>query len=209
MVFEKMVDILPEGAKGEFSVSHIELSEKTVEFEKMVANVHGRMMEVYGLKAGKYVKLTRGKSGFGQEIVMSDTWMEQHTNEEIVSKANGRVLIAGLGIGLILLPIQSKLDVTSITVVEANQEVIDLVKPHLSLNSKVEIVRGDIFEWLPQKGEKYDTIYFDIWSNICGDYWPQVKNLHARFRKYLDKSNPRRFMASWRQQDFREAYYRG
>jgi len=54
--------------------------------------------------------------------VMSNREVEKIHNIEIIKEARGDVLIAGLGIGLILLPIMNKTEVKSIEVVELQQE---------------------------------------------------------------------------------------
>ena len=148
-----------------------------------------------GLRSGDYMKLTHNG-----EIMMSNTNMEKRTNSNFVINANGDVLIAGLGIGLIVLPIQDKEEVKSITIIEMNQEVIDIVAPQLPLNDKVKIVKGDIFEWKPERGTKYDVIYFDIWDYINSDvYEEEMKPLKKRFKNYLrtKTENPNRFIKCW------------
>jgi hypothetical protein len=94
--------------------------------------------------------------------MMDQSQFEKDTNEIIVNAAKGDVLIAGLGIGLILLPIQEKEEVTSITIVELHQEVIDLISPYIPLHPKVTIVNDDIFTYIPDR--TYDTIWVDIWT---------------------------------------------
>lgn len=91
--------------------------------------------------------------------IMNNSDEEKGLNLEVVHKARGDVLIAGLGIGLIVLPIMNKEDVTSIDVVEKHQEVIDLIKPQLPLNGKVNVIHQDIIKFIPTG--KYDIIYFD------------------------------------------------
>lgn len=91
--------------------------------------------------------------------VMNNTDSEKEKSLEAVHKARGDVLIAGLGLGLIVLPIMNKKYVISVDVVEKYQEVIDLIKPQLPLNSKVNIIHQDIINFIPTR--KYDLIYFD------------------------------------------------
>jgi hypothetical protein len=52
---------------------------------------------------------------------------------------HGRVLVAGLGLGLIIHALQSIDAVESITVVEREQDVIDLVSPHMPRGKPLEI----------------------------------------------------------------------
>jgi phospholipid N-methyltransferase len=50
-------------------------------------------------------------------------------NKEKVKKANGNVLIGGLGLGLVIHNILNKQEVKSITIIEINKDLIELVKP--------------------------------------------------------------------------------
>lgn len=78
---------------------------------------------------------------------MSDTNMEKRTNSDFCINAYGDIIIGGLGIGMIIMAIQDKPEVNTITVIEKNQEVIDLVASQLNFNDKVNIVCADVFEW--------------------------------------------------------------
>ena len=84
-----------------------------------------------GIMLGTYIRLTHNG-----ECVMSDTNMEQRTNLRFCLKAYGDIIIGGLGIGMIIMAIQDKPEVKSITVIEKNQEVIDLVASQLDFNKK-------------------------------------------------------------------------
>lgn len=178
-----------------FKLEKFELSDEKVKQIKMSAAFGGgeRYREVYNLEAGMYVKLVDKKQ---HQIVMSDTPMELDTNREFVVNAKGTVLIGGLGIGVVLLAIQKKKEVKRVLVIEKEKELIDRIVPMLPLNKKVRVVHGDIFEF--ETKEKFDTLYFDIWNNICGDNWQDMKKLHARFRK---NKNPEAWMGSWRKSD--------
>lgn len=116
-------------------------------------------------------------------LMMTDTDMERRTNWGVLHAATGRVLIAGLGIGMIVIPILKNPDVTSVTVVEKNPDVIALVEPYVR-RKKLTVVQADIFEWRPAKDTKYDTIYFDIWADRCEDNLLQMATLHQRFKYF-------------------------
>ena len=106
----------------------------------------------------KYVGLL--DSFIAEDVVMSNSEFEKQQNLEIINDAKGDVLIAGLGIGLILLPIMKKPEVSKIDVIEKYQEVIDLIEEQLPLNSKVNIICDDAYKFEPK--QMYDTIYIDI-----------------------------------------------
>jgi spermidine synthase len=135
---------------------------------------------------GGYVKMI-----VGNELMMSDTVMERNSNYNFIYEAHGRVLIAGLGLGMVLHNILNRERVKHITVVEINKNVIKLVAPKF-VHPKLDIVHGDIFEYRPQ--EKFDSIYFDIWPGIRQDNLDDIRKLHARFKF---KKNAGGMMDSW------------
>ena len=198
--FKPMVNIHTKEIKGErFNIKHVTLTDEDVDKELRTAwRKHGGMNEVRGLEAGTYVVLRDSEK---REIIMSDTWMEQMTNIEFVRNANGHVLIAGLGIGMVVMAIQDKPEVESITVVELEQGIYDIVMPALSkhLNSKVKVVIGDIHDFQPEI--KYDTIYCDIWNDISGGNWDEMKILTKKFKYQVNRTNKESFLDHWRKDD--------
>jgi hypothetical protein len=182
-MYQAMHEILNENKIGDFRLEKYSIQEKNL----------AAMMQ--GIPMGNYIKLS-GRSG----VIMSNTPMEKNTNREIICWANGDVFIAGLGIGLIVLPIQEKEDVKSITVLEKYPEIIELVGNQLPLNNKVKIIQGDVFEHEFSKGTKFDTIYFDIWDYVNEDvYKEEMLPLKKKYRKYkrFSTENPRVYMACW------------
>ncbi len=176
--FASIPDILPEGVKGSAKIEHF-----------TVKKDFWAMRE--GVTPGKYARLY-----VDGQLLMSDTDNERSTNWRVAYKSNGRVLIAGLGIGMILTAILDKPEVESVIVIEKYQDVIDLVAPHYR-HPKLTVICGDIFEWKPAKGEKFDTIYFDIWGDISTDVLGEMATLHRRFGRYLNRENPEAWMDSW------------
>lgn len=191
-VFERFN--LPVGGKvekGEAKISTYEFSKKKDPLFNARAIMNGGMEY---MDDGKYVRLH-----VGGVLMMSDTRMEKRSNFEFCHCANGRVLIAGLGIGLILHNITHRINegiITSVVIVEKSQDVIDLIKPYFDdISTKVEFVCCDIFEYKPDG--KFDTIYFDIWPDICEDNLDQIKKLHNKFKYKLNRHNPNCWMNSW------------
>lgn len=146
---------------------------------------------LFNVQEGEYVSLH-----VGAELMMSDTPMERYSNMEFCHKVNGKVLVAGLGIGLIIQYALKQHGVTEIIVIEKHQDVIDLVAPKLE-NKKLKVICADINDWKPEKGEKFDTIYFDIWPDVCTDNLEEIKKLHNGFKYYLNRDNPHSYMNSW------------
>lgn len=179
VAFPKMAEILKPGKHGEAEITIFEVSQQDSDLTRLRAAINRRWTEY--IPAGRYAKLRSNGS-----LWMTDTKMEQDTCREFVRAARGDVFIAGLGIGMVLLAVQDKPEVTSVTVVEYDADVIALVVPQLPLNAKVRVVHADAFKWKPPRGQKFDTLWFDIWANICGDNardFPVLRKHYARARK--------------------------
>lgn len=154
-------------------------------------------------------------------VWMSDVPMERGTNRDFVRQAHGDVLIGGLGLGLIVAPLLATPEVParygrpsrtvrSVTVIERNPDVAALIGPHLDAyrarvapSIPLRIVVGDVYDHAPvlrAAGETFDTVYFDVWPTICGDNWPQMKQLHRAYRSRLRDGGR---MTSWEQETCR------
>lgn len=179
-MFKEMSKILKEGQVGNFVLEKFELTGKEFRCD---------------IPKGKYIRLIDKEQGWNG-CVMSDTPMEKETNREFVEKAHGDILIAGLGIGLILLPLLEKKDVKKITIIEKNKEVIELIEHQLPKNSKITIINRDIFK-NQFKTEKFDCIYFDIWNYINSDVYKEMKSLKRKYKKNLNIENPNNYIKCW------------
>ena len=137
------------------------------------------------------------------EIVMSDSRMERRTNTRLIKQGTGHVLIAGLGLGMVLFPLQEKKEITKITVVERSLELIGLIKTAIGdkLSDKIEIVHSDIFEY--ETDEKYDLIYFDIWNTVDAFNFHEMVKLRKQFKGNLIDSSKEKNIFSWREDDCR------
>lgn len=188
----EMWKILPEKQIGEFQISHFELGEFYVK-TFLLRDIFTGREEHKGLKPGKFVRLSRNGA-----IIMTNTPMEHHTNTEFIQNAHGDVLIAGLGIGLVLIAIQDNPEVKTITIIERHQEIIDLVFPHLPMKKECKVVCEDVFNYIPEK--KFNTIYFDIWNDVNYNI-QEIEVLREKFIEYLDLSDSDCYIGFWREQD--------
>jgi len=97
---------------------------------------------------------------------MSDTPMEYYSAVDLVTRTKGsRVLVGGLGLGLITHLLANRMDIEEIVVVELEPDVIKLVEP--SLPKKVKVIGGDFLKFLSmteKAGDVYDTVIADIWK---------------------------------------------
>jgi hypothetical protein len=178
-----MHEILKEGTIGNFQLKKFTID--GFDFQAMK----------YGIPLGDYIKLQTP-----YDIIMSNTSMEKRSNARFVMDAHGDVFIAGLGIGLIILPIQNKEEVNSITILEKYPEVIELVGKQLPLNDKVKIIQGNVFDYEFPKGTKFDCLYFDIWNWVNSDiYKNEMQVLKKKYRRFKrsPKDNPTSFIKCW------------
>lgn len=185
-----MADRITPGKKGVAELSVFEVSNADAEFSKLRMVVTGGREQA--VPAGKYAKL----QVHGQ-LMMTDTPMEQRTNETLIRRAKGEVLIAGLGVGMVLEPLLKKAEVTSILVVEKFQDVIDLVSPSFKEaieDERLHVLCEDVFEFRPLDDWLWDTVYFDIWPTVCEDNLAEMERLHNMFRFHLASSG---WMSSW------------
>ena len=110
-----------------------------------------------------------------QESIKS-TWMSVSPNEVFtmkrpIERAKGRVLTLGCGMGYFAYMASLKEDVESITVVELQQDVIDLfttfILPQFENRDKIKIIKGDAIEYLKAIDDgEYDYCFADIWIGI-------------------------------------------
>lgn len=184
---------IPEGEKGIAKVTHFEVDSKLASSTSIRALVtRGREEPI---SEGRYCQLH-----VGGRMMMSDTNMEQRTNRTVIRMARGHVLISGLGVGMILVPILDKPEVTKVTVLEKYQDVIDLVSPHLT-HPKLEIIQADVFDYRPAKGTKYDVIYHDIWPVLSTNDLVAMTKLHRKYGRYLATGG---WQESWRRDDLKK-----
>lgn len=190
MKIEGVLDLFPKvEEKGVAKITHYEFKEVNDPLFNLRVMRDGGSMFV--MRDGTYVRLH-----VNGELMMSDTNMEKYSNSDFVYHAHGKILIAGLGLGLVLKNILDKEEVTEVIVIEKYQDVIDLVAPKFD-SPKLKIICADINEWKPAKGEKFNVIYFDIWPTICEDNLDEMKVLHNRFKFFVDRADTKCWMNSW------------
>jgi hypothetical protein len=175
------IDIdIPDGISGDWSIETFTVREDDL------SQVFSIMKSGRGVSAGTYKKLKRNGT-----LVMSNTPDEIRDFMSFVHRANGHVLVNGLGLGVLLKALLNKNEVIKVTVIEKSQDVINLVAKHYLNDSRVEIINADAFDYKPAKDAYYDAVWHDIWDYITADNLPEMKKLT---RKYGRKSG---YQASW------------
>ena len=88
--------------------------------------------------------------------------IEQHNRQ--LAKAEGDVLVGGLGLGLAVGILHNNPRVDKIIVIEKSPDVIKLVKPYLP-QGKTTVIRADLFTYLQKvkrDGGLFDFAFYDI-----------------------------------------------
>ena len=178
--FKSMVPYFPERVeKGAVLIERYSVSAEEAKMHNLRCDFKaGARFE--RIEPGTYVRMR-----IGGAMMMSDTPYEKYTNSSFFLEARGRVLVVGLGLGFAISAVARKPEVESITIIERNKDVIDLVygqfpKPARLVNN-IELVQSDVFEWEPPRGVKYDTIYADIWPGPCAT---NVKDMDLFKKKF-------------------------
>ena len=100
------------------------------------------------------------------------TWMVDDpphfwSMQDYARNSIGRVLVAGLGLGLVTHELLDNVDIDSITVIEKNKDVIDLISPLLPKpeNVKFQILNKDFYDFINESEEDFDRIIVDLWTS--------------------------------------------
>jgi len=138
------------------------------------------------------------------------TWMDDSPGEwygqaELALRAEGpRVLVGGLGLGLLQHHLHRREDFDEIMTVELNNDNIRLITPFLPPDSRMHFVNADFFQQIPawsKEGKEFDTVIVDIWAgrkDACRDvfgrarklletYYSSARQLYWLFQRELDE----------------------
>lgn len=179
---------VPVGEKGDWKVERFMVSEEESKaYALSVAFTPGAGGRT--VPPGEYTRLVR-KGIFIGTVVMSDTPAEIRDLSFFIEEAKGKVLINGLGLGVVLGAVLRKPEVTEVIVVEKSQDVVDLVGGYYKKGvggEKLQIIVADALVWRPEKGERFDIVWHDIWDDICLDNLEEMKVLHRAYGRRCDK----------------------
>jgi len=151
-------DKLSEQSIGEFAIRKAEIPRKTL--LRFYNPIQGRFNHRLTTDPIPIVKLVEGSA-----IWMTDDPSERNSLLFPSTLAKGKVLIGGLGLGLLPTMLLRNEKVTSVDIVELYDEVINLVFGQLNFPSNYKVIKNDIRDYL-KLGEKYDFIHIDIWPDI-------------------------------------------
>ena len=145
---------IPEGTSGNHEVAHY--TDETTD---------NRWQEYLALKNeshDSYTVLIKTSDGTPMPI-MQDSAAEYNEHQWLWDNATGDVLIGGLGLGMCHQPLIDNAAVTSVTIIELEQDVADLVWDDCAKDETFSLVVADFETWDPPEGSSFDTVWGDSW----------------------------------------------
>jgi hypothetical protein len=152
--------------------------------ENDIGNLLEQIKYGRGTRPGTYTQLI-----VDGQLWMSDTDAECSDHLPVlgavrISRAK-RVLINGLGLGVVLTGVLSFDHVEHIDVVEIDPRVIKLIGPHFAGDDRVNLITADAYAqskaW--PVGTRWDVVWHDIWPDINAGNLDGMKRLHRSYGK--------------------------
>ncbi|WP_010096228.1 hypothetical protein [Ornithinibacillus scapharcae] len=128
-------------------------------------------------------------------IWMTITPNEIETMKEAVDRATGNVLTYGLGLGYYAYMVSEKETVERVTIVDMNEDVVNLFKTHIlpqfTHADKITIIQADAFEHAKYDLAKgnYDFVFTDLWHDVSDGM-----DMYLRMKQYEKQSPSTEFM---------------
>jgi hypothetical protein len=156
---------IPEAKVGEFEIRHmVEPAGKLMpctSFRTSMYGGHKAKSVVYDHPTTWHELLEDGGRW------TSDLPIEQYQQRQSLRGFRGKVLVGGLGLGVVVQMLKRLRSVTEITVIEKSKEVLELVAPYVS-DKRVSFHHCDLHEFLSQCATVERTFhhaFFDIWTS--------------------------------------------
>jgi len=163
--YEGLVNI-PEAKIGEFEIRHtVYPAGKKIPISSMRTVMYGGHESkpvVYDHDTRWHELLEDGG------VWTSDFPIEQYQQRESLKGFRGKVLIGGLGLGVVVQMLTKYKNVSQIDVVEKSLEVCQLVQPYVG-DKRMTVYRMDLYDFLRDGGvrrdNRYDHAFFDTWTS--------------------------------------------
>jgi len=160
---------------GDVKIVPIEIDDETALISHIAAAFNNGRGKIW---PGTYTGLMRG----------GDLWMSDSPDEisdhypaiEMAETLGGRVLINGLGLGMVAKAALALPNVEHVDVVELDEDVIKLVGPHYECD-RLTIHHADAFtiEW--PSDARWDVVWHDIWLPISPDNLPEIARPKGKY----------------------------
>lgn len=97
-------------------------------------------------------------------IVMEDSPYELSKHLNFMMKAQGNVLVTGLGLGCVVRGLLANPTVDHVTCIENSKDVLKLVQPYMP-KDRLTIIEADAREWTKQNKRQFDYAWHDLWTD--------------------------------------------
>lgn len=167
---------LPDIDEDGVKVEKFEIKPRSLSNMREAVN-HGR-----GATPGVYTRLK-----VDGRLWMSDVTAERRDHftpvEQIVDRDARRVLINGLGLGMVVAAALAVPSVEHIDVVEKDPRVARLIGGHYQRTGRVTVHVADAYERTKRwpSGTRWDVGWSDIWPEICEDNLPGMARLNRSY----------------------------
>ena len=176
---------LPEASSGKVQIRHsiIKAGEKTPVVGMRQAFLRGTRPSSAVLSAPLRIhELVHEDHG----MWMTDLPEELNQIEELLFtvKPTGSVLIGGLGLGILPMQVANRIEVSDVTVIELDEDVIKLC----ANGADFDVVEADITDYLRTTSEHFDFYLLDTWQGTNeGTWWEEVMPLRRLIRQRWGK----------------------
>jgi hypothetical protein len=175
---------IPEGESGDFSIHHCTTTTGPAGWLNYV--------NYKSLTGGPYTVLCQKFNGSPWLNIMQDSEAEYTEHDWLVSRMSGDILLGGLGIGMIHIPLLASSAVTSVTIVEKYQDVIDLVWDDCPKDERFTIVCDDINTWDPDSTDglpttNWDVAWFDTWLTHDEPLSQYITRMNDKYGSYVSE----------------------
>lgn len=170
--YEKYKVELEDGEVDGMKIDHFNVDEKS--FGALRYALHGRPVP-----SGRYTRLSTNGT-----LWMTDTPAEIGdlitAFHHLERPATRRVLINGLGIGMVLKATLALSHVEHVDVVELDPRVVQLVGSQYH-DERLTIHTADAYDIKWPVGTRWDVAWHDVWPDICGDNVEGMTRLNRRY----------------------------
>ena len=165
---EYVKTIKTKGIKGKYSLRNIEYEPyQLFAYDDIKINEYQEESAIgYFEQKFSYLALCEGNN-----VWMSLNPNEIETMKPYIEKGKGRVLVLGLGMGYVPYMLALKEEVKSITIVEKDQNIIDLFNAFIwssfKNKEKIKIIKDDAVKYVEKSknNPQFDYIFADLWHN--------------------------------------------
>jgi hypothetical protein len=119
--------------------------------------------------------------------IMQNSDAEYVEHQWLWNNATGDVLIGGLGLGMCHQPLIDNEAVTSVTIIEVAQDVVDLVWEDCAKDDTFSVVVADFETWTPPENSSFDTVWGDSWLVDNSMTYSEYRTfMTERYSQYTD-----------------------